>query len=583
MPSIGQSEYDVIIIGSGFGGSVSAMRLTEKGYRVAVLEAGKRWPDELLPRTSWESRKFLWAPQLGMYGIQRFEFLNDVTILCGAGVGGGSNVYANTLYVPPRSFFEAKEWSGITDWKDELRPYFDQAERMLGVGRVPYMDTDADRLLREIAHEMGRGDSYNKAPVGVYFGTPGVEVDDPYFGGEGPRRRGCISCGDCMVGCQHGAKNKLSKNYLYLAEKHGAVVHELTHVTEVRPLADGGYEVIARHPGLKGRFQKPLRYTAAQVIFSAHAFGTSKLMHRMRHEGHLDRLSDRLGKLARTNSEALLGSLIPYGAWKKHPDRFISSPGSVAITSAIWPDDHTSIEPVYYGVGSNSMGLLSTHHTRGKEIHRIRAWLGELIKHPIKVLSMTDPRRWSERGVILLCMQTRDESIDLYWKNGALFSRPGSGPTRPASIPSADGVLRRMAQAMEAHEGTSWFEVFNRNTTAHFIGGVGIGDSPDQGVIDPFQRVFGHPGLHVVDGSVMPANPGVNPSLTITALAERAMSFWPNKGEVDPRPPFGSGYERIKPVAPNKPIVPTHAPLRCGSHKAMKLSNVMTAILRGTS
>ncbi len=560
MTASGGFDYDVLIIGSGFGGSVSAMRLTEKGYRVGVLEAGKRWPDNELPHTSWDIRKFLWAPDLGMYGIQRIEFLDDVTIMCGSGVGGGSNVYANTLYIPPRPFFQAREWSGITDWEDELAPFYDQAVRMLGVVRVPYMDTDADRMLREIAAEMGRAETYNKAPVGVYFGTPGVEDDDPYFGGEGPKRTGCISCGECMIGCRHGAKNKLSKNYLYLAEKYGAVVHDLQQVTELCPMKDGGYEVNARHPGYEGRLQEGSRYTAAQVIVSAHAFGTARLLHRMHHEGHLGRLSDRLGKLARTNSEALLGSVIPYGAWKKHPDQFITSPGSVAITSAIWPDEDTSIEPVYYGVDSNVMAFLSTYHTQGTEAHRPLAWLKELIKHPIQVAGIDDPRHWSERCVILLCMQTRDESIDLYWKNGALHSRQGGGEKPPACIPSANEVLRRLSQRMGGREAGSWFEVVNRNATAHFIGGIGIGDSADQGVVNPFQRVFGHLGLHVVDGSVMPANPGVNPSLTITAMAERALSFWPNKGEPDARPPLGSGYTRIKPVRPNRPIVPAGAP-----------------------
>jgi cholesterol oxidase len=560
MTATGRLDYDVLIIGSGFGGSVCAMRLTEKGYRVAVLEAGKRWPDAELPKTSWDVRKFLWAPDLGMYGIQRFEFLDDVTILCGSGVGGGSNVYANTLCVPPRKFFQAKEWSGITDWEDELAPYYDQAARMLGVTRVPYLDTDADRLLREIATEVGREDTYNKAPVGVYFGTPGVLVDDPYFGGEGPQRRGCISCGECMIGCRHGAKNKLSKNYLHLAEKHGAVVHALHQVSEVRPLTDGGYEVTARHPAFRGRFSKPLRYTAAEIIFSAHAFGTAKLLHHMRHEGHLSRLSDRLGKLARTNSEVLLCSVIPYGVWKNDPDRFISAPGSVAITSAIWPDEATCIEPVLYGVGSNLVAFLSTCRTQGARAHRARAWLGELIKRPLEVIAMGDPRHWSQRCVILVCMQTRDESIDLYWQHGVLHSRRDMQAPPPACIPCANDVLHRLAQKMGAREGGSWFEVANRNATAHFIGGVGIGETADMGVVDPFQRLFGHPGLHVVDGSVMAANPGVNPSLSIAALAERAMSFWPNKGESDLRPSLGSSYERIKPIRPNKPIVPPCAP-----------------------
>ena len=239
-------DYDVIIIGSGFGGSVAALRATEKGYHVGVIESGKRWPDEDVPKSSWDVRKFAWQPDAEMYGIQRIEFLDDVLVLCGAGVGGGSHHYAQTLYVPPKKFFDAPEWAGITDWADELAPYIDQARRMLGVVPIPYMDTQLDRLMREVAGEMGRGETYNKAPVGVYFGTPGVEADDPYFGGEGPKRRGCISCGNCMIGCGHNAKNKLTVNYLYLAEKHGAVIHELHEV--YRGLAARGRRIRSACP-----------------------------------------------------------------------------------------------------------------------------------------------------------------------------------------------------------------------------------------------------------------------------------------------------------------------------------------------
>jgi cholesterol oxidase len=293
-------DYDVVVIGSGFGGSVAAMRATEKGYRVGVMESGKRWNDEDLPHTSWDIRKFLWQPELEMYGIQRLEYLDDVFVLCGAGVGGGSHVYGNTLYTPPKKFFEATEWSGITDWADELAPYIDQAIRMLGVVRVPYMDTQVDRLCRDVAADMGVPKSYNKAPVGVYFGTPGVEADDPYFGGVGPRRHGCISCGNCFVGCGKNAKNKLNVNYLYLAEKFGAKIHELHEVYELKPLDGGGFEVLTRHPGWAQRAAHLHHhtYTAEQVIVSAHAYGSAKLLHHMRHKGILPGLSDQLGQLA---------------------------------------------------------------------------------------------------------------------------------------------------------------------------------------------------------------------------------------------------------------------------------------------
>ena len=301
-------DYDVVIIGSGFGGSVAALRAAEKGYRVGVMEAGRRWRDEDIPKTNWDLPHYLWFPAAEMYGIQRIEYLDDVLILCGAGVGGGSHVYGNTLYVPPKQFFDAPGWAGITDWADELAPCYDQARRMFGVVRYPYMPTDIDRYLQQVAVDMGKGETFNKAPVGVYFGRPGVEAEDPYFGGVGPRRTGCISCGACQVGCGHNAKNKVTTNYLYLAEKLGVEVHELHEVYDLVPLDGGGFEVHARHPGWAQRAAHLHRhtYTAEQVIVAAHAYGSSKLLHHMQHKGRLTGLSSELGQRARTNSEQLL-------------------------------------------------------------------------------------------------------------------------------------------------------------------------------------------------------------------------------------------------------------------------------------
>jgi cholesterol oxidase len=560
-----RSHYDVIVIGSGFGGSVAALRATEKGYRVGVLESGKRWPDDHIPKTSWDVRNFVWQPEAEMFGIQRMEFLDDVLVLCGAGVGGGSHVYGNTLYVPPKRFFEAPEWSGITDWADETAPYIDLASRMLGVVRVPYMDTQADRVLRDVATDMGLGKSYNRAPVGVFFGEPGVEAEDPYFGGEGPRRSGCISCGNCLIGCGRNAKNKLNVNYLYLAEKYGAEVHELNEVHEVKPLDGGGFEVVARHPGLIGRMEHRYHYTAEQVIVSAHAFGSAKLLHRLKHVGTLPGLSDELGKRARTNSEMLLSCVAPYGKWKHDPERLHLTPGSVSITSGVWPDPQTSIEPVVYGVGSDLMTFLMTYHQDGAQKHPTMGWLKELVEHPDKVLGGFDARHWSERMIVLLCMQTTDTSIELYWGDGLLRSREGGGTPPQPHIPVVENFAKRVTEKLRADgfpadERGLAFEVINKVASAHFIGGMGIGEDTDHGVVDPYQRAFGQPGLHVIDGSVMPANPGVNPSLMITALAERAMSFWPNKGEPDTRPQLGSGYERLQAVMPHKPIVPAGAP-----------------------
>lgn len=565
-------DYDVVIIGSGFGGSVAALRAAEKGYRVGVMEAGRRWRDEDIPKTNWDLKDYLWFPAAQLYGMQKIEYLDDVLVLCGAGVGGGSQVYGNTLYVPPKKFFDAPEWAAITDWADELAPCYDQARRMLGVVRYPYLPTDLDRYMHQVATEMGRGETFNKTPVGVYFGKPGVEVEDPYFGGVGPRRTGCISCGKCQIGCGHNAKNKVTTNYLYLAEKLGARVHELHEVYDLVPLDGGGFEVHARHPGWAQRAVRADRhtYTAQQVIVAAHAYGSSKLLHHMQHKGRLTGLSSQLGQRARTNSEQILVVTRPHAEWQRDPERIHITPGSVSITSGVWPDASTSIEPVYYGAGSNLLALLFTYHQHGEQQHPTLSWIKQLVEHPIQTLGISDPRHWSERAAIMLAMQTTDTSLELYWHNGLLRSRHGSGAAPSVHIPVVEEFVQRLAKRMGGGEGALVDEVINRAATAHFTGGIPIGESSQSGAIDPYQRVFGQPGLHVMDGSVMPANPGVNPSLTITALAERAMSFWPNKGEADTRPPLGSGYERVTPVMPRNPCVPTGAPgeLRFDAKKA---------------
>ena len=565
-------DYDVVIVGSGFGGSVAALRAAEKGYRVGVMESGKRWRDEDIPKSNWNLPSFLWLPAAEMYGMQRLEYLDDVLVLCGAGVGGGSHIYGNTLYVPPKQFFDAPGWAGITDWADELAPCIDQARRMLGVVRYPYMPTDVDRYLQQVATEMGRGESFNRAPVGVYFGTPGVEADDPYFGGVGPRRAGCTGCGNCSIGCGRNAKNKLTTNYLYLAEKLGVEIHELHEVYDLVSLDGGGFEVHARHPGWAQRAAHLHRhtYTAEQVIVAAHAYGSAKLLLHMQHAGRLPGLSSELGQRARTNSEQLLSITRTYGEWKRDPDKIHITPGSVAITSGVWPDAVTSIEPVYWGMGSNVMAFLTTYHQHGEQKHPIASWLKQLIEHPTQVLAFDDVRHWSERTAVMLCMQTTDTSIDLYWEGGRLRSRHGSGTPPKVHIPIVEEFADRLAKKMDSRQGALRFEVLNKTASAHFIGGIPIGESSERGAVDAYQRVFGQPGLHVMDGSVMPANPGVNPSLLITALAERAMSLWPNKGDVDTRPPLGSGYERLDPVAPHRPFVPAGAlgELRLNANKS---------------
>ena len=547
-------DYDVVIVGSGFGGSVSALRLTEKGYHVAVMEAGARFEDGAFAKNSWDTKRFLFAPKFGMYGIQRISALRDVIILSGAGVGGGSLVYANTLYEPLPAFYADRQWAHITDWKSELAPYYDQAKRMLGVTTYPGF-TPADKVMKQVADDLGVGDTFHPTPVGVFFGEAGVEVDDPYFGGAGPRRTGCIDCGECMTGCRHNAKNTLTKNYLYLAEKSGAEVYSLTTVTSVEPLPGGGYAVDTRRTSNR---KLTRRFTAQQVIFAASALGTAKLLHRLRDEGKLPRLSGRLGVLTRTNSESLLGAI--------SKDRDVDYSRGVAITSSFHPDDITHIEPVRYGKGSNVMSLLQTVLTDGDgDKPRWRTWLRELGVQRKNIRKLYDLKHWSERTVIALVMQTADNSITTYGKRDRLgrwrlTSKQGHGAPNPSWIPVANQVVRRMAKLMNGTPGGTIGEPFNVPMTAHFIGGCAIGDSAETGVVDPYHRVYGYDGLHIVDGSTISANLGVNPSLTITAQAERALSFWPNKGEDDPRPAIGSAYQRVQPVKPAHPVVPADAP-----------------------
>ncbi|UMP01198.1 GMC oxidoreductase [Amycolatopsis sp. EV170708-02-1] len=544
-------NYDVLVIGSGFGGSVTALRLTEKGYRVGVLETGRRFADDEFAKTSWRLRKYLWAPKLGCYGIQRLTLLKNTFVLSGAGVGGGSLVYANTLYEPPDTFYRDPQWAHITDWKAELAPHYDQAKRMLGVVENPLV-TPADRVLREVAEDMGIADTYRPTPVGVHFGARDV---DPFFGGEGPLRKPCTHCGECMTGCRVGAKNTTVKNYLYLAEKAGAEVHPLTTAVSVRPI-DGGYAVDTVRTGRWMRKRKQT-FTASEVVFAAASLGTQRLLHSLKDSGTLPNLSPRLGLLARTNSEAVLAAR----SLRKDTD----FTRGVAITSSIHPDAVTHVEPVRYGKGSNAMGLLATVLVDAEPGKR-RWALGvrELWRHRRNLVRLHNPRRWSERMVGLLVMQTLNNSVTTYTKRG-LFGRrmttkQGIGDPNPEWIPAGHEVTRRVADKIGGLAQGAWTDLANIPVTGHFIGGCAIGDSAETGVVDPYQRVHGYPGLHVADGSAISANLGVNPSLTITAQAERAMSLWPNKGEEDPRPPLGSGYRRLSPVAPLKPVVPPEAP-----------------------
>ncbi|MCS0637111.1 GMC family oxidoreductase [Streptomyces sp. LP05-1] len=567
-------DYDVIVVGSGFGGSVAALRLTEKGYRVGVLEAGRRFTPATLPRNSWDLRNYLWAPALGCYGLQRVHLLGKVMVLAGAGVGGGSLNYANTLYVPPAAFFEDRQWAAITDWQQELAPYYDQAKRMLGV-RLNPTTTPADRHLKATAEAMGVGDTFHLAPVGVFFGDgrdaggtgrvrPGEEVPDPYFGGAGPARRACNECGECMTGCRHGAKNNLTQNYLHLAERAGAVVHPMTTVTTVTEDPAGPGHLVTTVPTRRRRRAAPRTLRARYVIVAAGTYGTQTLLHTMKDRGLLPRLSDRLGELTRSNSEALVGAQTSDRRYRaRHGEPRADFTRGVAITSSIHPDAHTHIEPVRYGKGSNAMGFLTTlqvpYGTR-----RVRGWLGNVARHPLITLRSLSNRRWSERSIIGLVMQSVDNSLTTYRKRGGpgkglLTARQGHGAPNPTQIEAGTRAASLLAEEINGFAGSNIGELMGTPLTAHFLGGCVIGATAAEGVIDPYHRVHGHPGVSVVDGAAVSANLGVNPSLTITAQAERAMSFWPNKGDPDPRPAQGARYERLAPVEPKAPAVPADA------------------------
>ena len=560
-------DHDVVVIGSGFGGSVAALRAAEKGYEVLVYEAGRRFEDSDFAKTSWDVRKYLWAPALKCFGVQRYHRLPDVMILAGAGVGGGSLNYANTLYKPPTPFFQDPQWAGITDWEEELTPHYDVARRMLGVVEDNPCWGAAEEVMQNAAALLGASDTFRKTPVGVFFGEAGKTVSDPYFGGEGPERTGCTECGNCMVGCRVGAKNTLMKNYLALAERKGVRIEPMRTVVRLEALGgDEGFRVTTRSTGAWVRADRRT-VTARQVVLAAGTWGTQQLLHRMKSGEVLPRLSDRLGVLTRTNSEELGGA----AAVRVPADPAVDLTRGVAITTSFHLDGDTHVENCRYAKGSNLMGLMSTLLISGDKTlpARTRELLTEFAKQPVRLGRTLGPK-WSERTIIALVMQSLDNSITVSAKRRLgrvrLTSTQGHGEPNPSWIPTGHTAIRAISDQLsklgdvDVVSGACWPEFLGMPMTAHFLGGVTISDSPRTGVIDPYQRVWGYPALSVVDGAAVSANLGVNPSLTITAQAERALAMWPAKGSDDARPAQGAAYERVAAPAARVPGTPLGIP-----------------------
>ncbi len=519
-----ENIYDYIVIGSGFGGSVSAMRLAEKGYSVLIIEKGKAYEDEDFPKSDWNIPKFLWFPKFRWFGFQSITIFRQVTILSGIGVGGGSLVYGNTHMFPPDAFFNNPVWSSWRDWKKALQPYYEKARFMLGT--VPYTRFyEEDELLREVAEDMGKGASFGGVNVGVYYGDT-EELRDPYFGGQGPLRKGCRECAGCMTGCRFNAKNTLVKNYLFFAEKFGSALVSQTLVTKIEYTGD---EYLIHTKSMTGwpYFKKRSVYRAKNLVVSGGVLGTMKLLLKQKyHYKTLQDLSDRLGDNIMTNSESLCGV--------SHADRQLNN--GLAISSFFNPDEHTHIETVKYNDESGAMGKLGTLAVgKGKGIMRTLKWIRNILLHPVKFIKITFAfRNWGKHSIIFLVMQSLDNSMRMVWKKGIFGGRMSFRNDKesivPAYIEVGQEVMQRYAKKVNGIPQNVLPEIlFDMPFTAHILGGCPMGRDASSGVVDDQFRVHNYPGMFILDGSVIPCNLGVNPSLTITALAEYAMDKIPPK------------------------------------------------------
>jgi cholesterol oxidase len=518
--------YDYAIVGSGFGGSVSALRLVEKGYRVLLLEKGSELNADDFPKTNWDLKRWLWAPMLGFRGLFQMRPFWHVSVLAGNGVGGGSLTYANTLPIPKKGFFQSTSWSHLADWEEELAPHYQTARQMLGAAPTDFL-TPADALLRKLAVEDGRPEAFEKPHVAVFFGAPGKTVPDPYFQGEGPERTGCIKCGACMTGCRHGAKNTLDKNYLYLARKQGLTLHADTEVVHVAPEPSDGYRITAKQ-GRNFYSRGEVQYVAKQVVFAGGALGTNKLLLKLKGDPTaLPNLSDQLGRHVRTNSESLLCVLDTRGT-EDHAK-------GIAINSLYQTDEHSHLEMTRYGTGSGFFRLLYVPHARGTAgfLQLFRVLLA-CLKQPLRVLKALFLRDWARAHMILLYMRSTEGTLRFVRNRlGIMMTKLEVGEAPKATLPEASELAFRLAAKCDGVVMNASYEpLLDVPTTAHILGGCCMGSSAKSGVIDAQHRLFGYDGLYVIDGSAISANPGVNPSLSIMALAERAMTFIPARAQL---------------------------------------------------